>query len=292
MKSSEIINKTMDRDDLASPDASAIVAELNALIKELRSRSLRISSWFGQFDLSGDPLSSERINRGYGYQPLDDAVDDINFPWFLYWEIAWVVMNTPFRPGDSVLDLGGCSSLFGYYLASKGLRVCCVDKKKELVKNADHVAAETGWHLKNYAMDMREMSFDTQFNHITSICVFEHIPLHDRIRINETIRSLLVEGGNFSITFDYRNPSKTVSINSPQDVYEQFVEPSRLAMRGNQVFHDNGKSYLVHPFHHKDASWAQRIQRIRRGQFSWWDLFSRKSENEYTFGACFLQKTG
>ena len=33
-----------------------------------------------------------------------------------------------------------------------------------------------------------------------------------------------MEDGKFSITFDYRNPSKFAQINSPQDVYKQFVQ--------------------------------------------------------------------
>ena len=120
----------MDLEDLNSERALQIIDELNDLIKALRSKNLKISSWYGSFNLSGDPLSNERINRGYGYQSLEGAADDKNFPWFLYWEIVWVVLNNDFKQGQEVLDLGGSSSLFSYYLASKGIKVTAIDLQK------------------------------------------------------------------------------------------------------------------------------------------------------------------
>lgn len=103
----EVINKSMDFDDLPTDEARDVTDELNGLIRKLRAKNLKISSWYGAFDLSGNPESSERINRGYGYKGLNGAADDRNFPWFLYWEIVWVFLNTGFKPGQRVLDLGG-----------------------------------------------------------------------------------------------------------------------------------------------------------------------------------------
>jgi len=67
--------------------------------------------------------------------------------------------------------LGGSSSLFSYYLASKKLEVTTVDLQKNLVENANQVAQQMGWKLNNFVMDMRNLDFDSQFDHITSICV-------------------------------------------------------------------------------------------------------------------------
>src|SRR5204863_372039 len=75
----------------------------------------------------------ELANRGLDYEPLAGAADDARFPWFLYWEIAWLVLHNDYRPGQRLLDLGGCSSLFSCYMASKGLDVVAVDLKEELV---------------------------------------------------------------------------------------------------------------------------------------------------------------
>lgn len=291
MDKQSLINKTMDLDDLRSDEALKIIDELNSFIEELRAKNVRTSSWYGKFDLTGNPNSREWLNRGYNYKSLAGASDDRNVPWFLYWEIVWVVLNAEFRPGQRVLDLGGSSSLFSYYLASKDLEVTTIDLQKELVDNANHVAAQMGWRLKNHVMDMRELRSETKYDCITSICVYEHIPMYDRVVVNRKIKECLVDGGRFNVTFDYRNPSRRARIGSPQDVYRQFVEPSGLKVRGNEQFFDNGESYLLHPFYHRRISWVYKVGCVARGDFAPRELFSRKDGNDYTFGALFLENT-
>jgi len=290
MEKDRIINKTMELSDLSSETAKRIISELNELVLSLRKKGLKISSWYGSFDLTGDKNSCEWINRGYKYEPLENAVDDRNFPWFLYWEIVWVVCNAEFSKGQKVLDLGGSSSLFSYYLASLGLEVTTVDLQESLVKNANHVAEQMGWKLKNFVLDMRKMNFDSQFEHITSICLYEHIPMYARVEINKSIGKFLPPGGKFSITFDYKNPSRFAKINTPSDVHEQFVKPSGLRIRGNSSFTDTGHFYLLHPFYYPEISWKYKVSQVRRGQFRPWELLISKRFNDYTFGALFLEK--
>ncbi len=284
------INKTMELADLKSDRAREIIVELGDLIRKLRDKGLRISSWYGLFDLTGEDTSFEAMNRGYHYQPVEGAVDDKNFPWFLYWEIVWVIINAEFIKGQKVLDLGGSSSLFSYYLASKGLDVTTVDLQKNLVENANRVAQQTGWKLANHVMNINDMALESQFDHITSICVYEHIPMYERVEINRTIARLLVPGGRFSITFDYKNPSRFARIDTPLDVHAQFVKPSGLSPRGNQVFLDTGGRYLLHPFYHPRASRKAKWQEIKAGHFPPWDFFKSKQDNDYTFGALFQEK--
>ncbi len=285
-----IINKTMERSDLESEAAVKIIGELNDLIGELKAQRLKISSWYGRFDLAegADPL--EKINRGYDYQPLKEAADDRNFPWFLYWEILWIILHGEFEARQKVLDLGGSSSLFSYLLASRGLEVTTVDLQEDLVENANLVARARGWNLKNYVMDMRRLNFDSSFDHITSVCVYEHIPMYDRVRINGRIRDLLRPGGRFSITFDYRNPSRFAAINTPQDVHNQFILPSGLKVRGNPVFMDTGDSYLLNPFYYRGIPLRYKAAHIRQGHFRPWEIIRSKSANDYTFGALFQEK--
>ncbi|HFQ90682.1 MAG TPA: class I SAM-dependent methyltransferase [Desulfobulbus sp.] len=284
-----MINKTMDRADLATPGARAIIRGLDALVRELRGRGLRISSWYGCFDLSAD--RHERTNRGYGYRPLQDAADDALFPWFLYWQIAWVVLHGGFTREQKILDLGGSSSLFSYYLAARGYDVTTVDLREELVANADLVAREMGWKLSNHRMDIRNLCFSTRFDHITSICVFEHIPLCERIEVNRNIGLLLKDHGRFSITFDYRNPSRFSKIDSPEDVRTQFVVSSGMRVRGNEYFIDTGKNYLLDPFYSSPPCYMYKLRAILKGHHRLWDLFRTKGENDYTFGALFLEKS-
>jgi len=283
-------NKTMDRADLDGDEASAIVDELNVLIEELRARNLRVSSWYGRFDLTGDPRSFEWINRGYEYRGVDGAADDRRFPWFLYWEIVWVMLNNEFKRGDRVLDLGGSSSLFSYYLAHIGCDVTAIDLQRDLVNNGNAVSKQMGWRLKNHVMDMRLMALDSKFDHITSLCVYEHIPIDDRVAVNRGVRDLLVEGGTFSITFDYRNPCTSAQLSTPRDVYEQFVVPSGLQVRGNTDFYDNNRNYLLQPFFSSRRLWMCKAISVAKGHFGLREFFSTKDCNDYTFGALFLEK--
>ncbi len=209
---------------------------------------------------------------------------------FLFWEIVWVTINAEFSKGQKVLDLGGSSSLFSYYLASKGLDVTTVELQKELVDNANRVAHQMGWKLTNHVMNMSNMTFSSRFDHITSICVYEHIPVCERVEINKTIANLLVPGGRFSITFDYKNPSHHARIDTPLDVSAQFVEPSGLSLRGNQVFIDTGQRYLLHPFYHPRTPLKYRLEAVRSGHFMPWQILKSKRENDYTFGALFQEK--
>ena len=287
MQSKRIINKTMALEDLSSPEAKAIIEELNTLITEVRNRGCKISTWYGSFDLDDEPL--EPLNRGYGYTPLENAIDDACFPWFLYWEIVWIVLNNTFESGQRLLDLGGSSSLFSYYMASKGLEVSTVDLQQDLVDNGNVTGEKMGWQLKNYTMDMRKLTFDDQFDHITSVCVFEHIPMYDRVEINKMVKALLKDGGHFSITFDYRNPSRMARINTAQDVHEQFVVPSGLQIRGNP-FHDEATNYLLTPFFYKKRLYRYKLSCIRDRHFMPWEFFKVKDENDYTFASLFMKK--
>ncbi len=286
----DVINKTMDPDDLRSPAARAIIEELDRLIVMLRERRLPISSWYGRFDLDGEPDSFERLNRGYGYAPLERAADDVHFPWFLYWEIVWVVLHGGLARPQRVLDLGGAASLFSYYLASKGHQVTTVDLQEPLVEAGNLVARTMGWTLTNRIMDMRQLSMSARFDHVTSICVFEHIPMYDRAPASRAIRDVLVDDGRFGLTFDYRNPSSRARISSARDIEEQFVTPSGLTVRGNAAFCDTGRDYLLHPFYHPATSRRERESLVRRGDFARSELSVTKTANDYTFGALFLEK--
>ncbi len=288
-----LINRTMDRADLDEPAARRVCAELDSLVRELDRRGLQVSGWYGSLGPLEQLAGWERANRGLAYEPLPGTADDQRFPWFLYWEIAWLVSNVPFRPGQRLLDLGGSSSLFSCYMASLGLEVVTVDRDERLVENADRLAAETGWSLRNVSMDMHALDLAAlggRFDHVTSVCVFEHLPLAGRIEVSRQIAELLVKGGSFSITFDYLNPSRLARIGSPADVESQFVNPGGLRVRGNQRFHDNGLRYLMHPFHHPRATeedW-QRLA-IELEQFASEQAGEVATANEYTFGALFQE---
>ncbi len=281
----QLINKTMDRDDLDTDKCIAIIRELNDLMMSLNERRLLYSSWGGLLDRDEGELG--RLNRGYGYLPHPLSYDDSKIPWFLYWEIAWVYLYSGVTEGSTVLDMGGCSSLFSYFLAHKGCTVHAVDLQPDLVRNAKVVADQMGWKMYPQQINMVDMAFeDGYFDYVFSICVFEHIPFRERLRIMKKVSRALKAGGRFCITIDYKNPDLAMTINSPEDVEANFIEPSGFSIIGNKRFCDNGKRYLFHPWFHRRS---EVLKRVCARELPVTALFKRSLAN-YTFGALFCQK--
>jgi SAM-dependent methyltransferase len=286
----EPLNKTMHRGDLETQAGLRICSQLDTLLAELDDADLAPSSWYGELGDPPGPGSAEWHNRGVDYTPLPRAFDDTRWPWFLYWQIAWIAQHAGFEPGQRVLDLGGSGSLFACYLARLGLEVTAIDLQPELVARGDQIARAMGWTMTHRTQDIREVTAERPFDHVTSICVYEHIATEDRVEINRHLADLLAPGGRFSITFDYANPSRLARIGSPDDVREQFITPAGLAVRGNETFCDNGKRYLLHPFYHHRARPRYRLDEVLRGHFRPWSLLRKKTANDYTIGSLFLEK--
>jgi SAM-dependent methyltransferase len=286
----EIINKTMSRSDLLSDEAKPVVQGINNVIRQLYAKHLYPSSWTGTLPRGGrvrqfidGMLGRAESQVGVGmeqrlnYQPLPDAVDDGRFPWFLYWEILWVMKNTRqyLHRGMRLFDGGGTSSLFTCYLASLGFKVAAVDLNDRLVTNGNKIAQNMGWNMHSYVMGMEQLDFPSEsFDHAYSICVFEHLDYDIKQAALAEIARCLKPGGVFSITFDYRNPAPGIvgygkdtrprnQLKTKADIRRSFLSGGHFDLMGNQEFYDNGESYLVH---------------------------HRFDHTPYTFGAIFLRK--
>lgn len=305
---SDVINKSMNRDDLLRPDAASLVAELNGLIRNIYSQGTSPSSWVGTLPkypikeaetsviekvlrMLGRPRSAKYVtdsgeekalHRGdiqrLDYRPLDNAEDDLRYPWFLYWEIHWVLryMRPRLQPGMRLLDAGGAASLFTCYMASCGYELHSVDLNEKLLAHGDGVARKMGWNsMHSYCMDMRKLDFpDAHFDHAFSICVFEHLDFDVKQSALAEIARCLKPGGILSLTFDYRNPAPGVvgigkdpsprnALKTEADIHRSFLASGHFRLLGNPEFQDNAKSYLQHPTF---------------------------GNTPYTFGAVFLQK--
>ena len=287
-----IINKSMDRNDLLTPEAISLTNELNSLIREIYQHGIAPSSWVGTrpknpiqkaklglkerlYSLLGnrhtgkylvDEGEAKALDRGYvqrlHYQPLDCAEDDLRYPWFLYWEIYWVLhyMRPRLIPGMRLLDAGGASSLFTCFMASKGYEMHSVDLNESLLAHGSCIAKSMGWEtMHSYCMDMRKLEFsDESFDHAFSICVFEHLDFDVKQAALSEIARCLKPGGILSLTFDYKNPAPGVvgigkdpsprnAIRSEADIHRSFLGTGHFELIGNPVFKDNGFSYLQHP---------------------------------------------
>jgi SAM-dependent methyltransferase len=195
------------------------------------------------------------------YLPLPNAADDERSPWFLYWEIFWVLHVTrPFlKPGARLLDAGGASSLFSCYLGSLGYHVDTVDLNEKLITNNNRVAEQMQWNSRAHTMNLAQLEFpDNTFDHVYSICVFEHLDHPLKLAAIREIARCLKPGGFFAVTFDYRNPAPGVlgvgkdprpinQLSTPADLARTFLSDPRLELFGNPEFFDSGTSYLSHP---------------------------------------------
>lgn len=273
------INKTMDRDDLLTESARPVVGELNRLIRQIYVVGEVMSSWYGMLEAPFTPVGME--NRGAGYEPLPGAHDDKRIPWYLYWEIEWVIRNGPrLKKGMRILDAGGTSSLFSCYMASLGVEVHSIDINPTLLENASKLAQIFNWKMNVYCMDVEKMAFeDMFFDHAFSICVFEHLDFYTKQKAMVEIHRCLKPKGQLCLTFDYKNPAPYVfgyfgfdqryrnALDSPERVKQVLGSSGLYSMKGNQDFFDSGKRYLRPP-HESGAN----------------------DGREYTFGALFLEK--
>jgi SAM-dependent methyltransferase len=284
------INKTMDRTDLERPDCQAILQELFALMRRMQSRGAAYSSWYG--GLGDWPGIWDIVNRGAHYRPWPGNPDELRIPWFLLWEIAWIVANSPMRRGARVLDMGGAGSLFSCFLANRGLDVVAIDLDRGLCDRANETAKRMNWRLTAHCMDMTALSFDDEcFDHVFSVCVFEHLPISGRIACNAHVARVLRPGGTAAYTFDYGNPQSFGRLDSADDVRRQFVEPSGLRVRGEADFVDTGRRYLEAPQCFGFGRFTRLAARLHAGLRGSVGLRRALSGScSYTIGAQFLEK--
>lgn len=174
-------------EDLARPDIKAIADQLVALKAELTRRGLRFTNTAGNF------LARE-YHADYERGKL--------------WENAWVFRHSGVEAGETVLDVGGASTIFSFYLASLGCRVDVVDNDWSncgTIFNAAYSAKQMGWRLRAWDRDVsRPLPFaEGTFDRVFSICVLEHLPSGVRQCLMREVGRVLKPGGTLGLTFDY-----------------------------------------------------------------------------------------
>jgi len=267
-----------------------VLIELFGLMRRMKALGAAYSSWYGAVDAW--PSAWEHVNRGERYEPVKENPDELAVPWFLLWEIAWLTANTPIRRGARVLDMGGAGSLFSSYLAARGCEVHAIDLQPALCEQARKTAEIMGWRLYPRVMDMTRLDYpDAHFDHVFSVCVFEHLPVSGRVKCNSQVARILRPGGTASYTFDYANPQSFGRLDTPDDVRRQLVEPSGLRLRGGGRFVDTGERSLSAPqcfgfgrFHRG----AARLHAMLTGSVT--PQRAITGDTAYTFGSVFLEK--
>lgn len=267
----QIINKTMDLNDLENEDAKKVIKELEEMHKKYEENGCKISSWFGECEPTQYSRKLSLMNRGYDYKPIfKDENLDFKYPNFLLWEIYWVYSKLNIKKGDKVLDIGGSCSLFSFFLASKGAKVIAIDLNSKIVKEANRIAKIMNIDYTAVCSDAEQYLLNTKekFDYITSICVFEHIEINKRKRIVKNLDKCLNPNGTIAFTFDYKNPSKFVMINNEKDIKDNFLCNENLYMLGNQKFYDNNINYLITLFYRKPMLLRWKIRSVLYKEFS------------------------
>ncbi len=303
-------NKTMDRDDLLTPAAAPLVEDLNTLVHALYARGAAPSSWVGSLprapivrtggtggarfglgwrqrrrdeyaeDPDERPALTLAMRQRLAYQPLPGAADDRRFPWFLYWEVVWILRHVQPRlePGMRLLVAGGTSSLFACYLASREYEVHSVDLDDRLATHGQHVARTMGWTtMSAHPVDLGALRFpDAHFDHAVSIRGLWPADVDRAQGALREIARCLRPGGLLALTFEYRSPVPAAisagtslpshhTLASEADIHRRFLKSGEFRLAGTPLFHDTWRSYLRHPADARQSYTLGAIILQRRG---------------------------
>lgn len=174
-------------EDLQQPVVRPVAERLLALRAQLDAAGLRYTNTAGNF-----------LRREYHADTERGKL----------WENAWVLAHARVAPGQRVLDVGGASTLFSFYLASLGCETVVVDNDWAncgTLHNAAYVARRMGWRLRALDRDIqRPLPFsDGGCDRVFSICVLEHLPPRLRQSLMREIGRVLAPGGIAGFTTDY-----------------------------------------------------------------------------------------
>lgn len=221
----EAINKCavwMD-EDLSVPEVKKVADKIESVKGQLSSRGLRYTSSAGMFIDGTYTFDSEKRKL---------------------WENSWIASHAHLLPGLKVLDIGGASTAFVFYLASLGCSVKVIDNDWSccgMIYNTRYVAKKMGWDIEALDRDItKPVPFaDNSFDRVFSICTVEHLTSSVRRRMMQEIARVLKPGGIAGFTIDY-SPDREVLIADKglrfgyrDKLFKEIIDPSGLTLYGN-----------------------------------------------------------
>jgi len=168
------------------------------------------------------------------------------------WENSWSIYHSQVKSGERVLDIGGASTIFSFYLGYIGCSVDVIDNDWSncgMNYNANYVAKKMGWDLKAIDHDVaKPLPYpDNYFDHVFSICVIEHLTSRVRRFMMKELARVTKPEGRVSLTTDYDHGRKELLTDKGlrfgfrEKIIKDIVDPSGLQLRGNVKFVD------IHP---------------------------------------------
>jgi 2-polyprenyl-3-methyl-5-hydroxy-6-metoxy-1,4-benzoquinol methylase len=157
------------------------------------------------------------------------------------WENAWILTHADVKPESRILDAGGASTIFSFYLASKGCEVCVIDSdwlKQGIIENATAVACAMNWNMKVISGDItKPFPYPPDyFDSVFCICVLEHLSSPQRRQAMRNLSACLKPGGLIGLTIDYdieRGGDKGLRFRDRELIDNDLILPSGLALYGN-----------------------------------------------------------
>ena len=211
-------------EDMARPEFNLIAQKIETLKEKLKSKGHRFTNTAATFLPRMFYPRSERTKL---------------------WENVWTIHHSGVRSGHRVLDVGGASTPFSFYLAEMGCSVAVIDNdwgNCGTLYNADHVAKKMGWSLKTTDHDIaKRWPFPDQFfDRVFSICTIEHLTSTTRRFMMKEAGRVLKPGGIAAITMCYDPNHKVLLVDKGlrfgyRDKLEaDVIRPSGLSLYGNK----------------------------------------------------------
>ena len=226
----ETVNKSSLwlEEDLARTEINAVSQKIETLKEKLKSRGLRFTNTAATFLPRMFYPRSERTKL---------------------WENVWTIHHSGVKSGHRVLDVGGASTPFSFYLAEMGCSVAVIDNdwgNCGTIYNANDVAKKMSWDLKAIDHDIaKRWPFpDQSFDRVFSICTIEHLTSQvRRFMMMETGR-VLKPGGIAAITMCYDPNHEVLLVDKGlrfgyRDKLEaDVIRPSGLSLYGGKELID------------------------------------------------------
>jgi len=226
------INKSAYRidDDLSSLRIKDVAEKIDSVKDLLYSKNLRYTSSAGMFIPATYTHESEKRKS---------------------WENSWIAAHSGVKAGDRVLDIGGASTAFVFYLASLGCSIKVIDNDWSccgMIYNTKYVARKMNWDIEVFDRDIaKPIPFpDNSFDRVFSICTLEHLASSVRRRMMREVARVLAPGGVVGITIDYGPDRKEfiadkgLRFGYRQKLFDEIVNPSGLFLYGNEDLVDMG----------------------------------------------------
>jgi len=217
-------------EDLSTLAISQTADKIEAVKDMLRAKNLRYTSSCGMFIQRTYTPESERRKL---------------------WENAWVIYHSKVNAGHKVLDIGGASTAFVFYLASLGCPVKVIDNDWSccgMIYNTRYVAKKMHWDIQVFDRDIsKPIPFgNNSFDRVFSICTVEHLTSSVRRKMMQEVARVLAPGGIVGLTIDY-GPDRKVLIADKglrfgykQKLFDEIIKPSGLSLYGNDDLVDTG----------------------------------------------------